>query len=317
MEKQKMTCLSEYKHLFLTDCDGQDSTRYNYKKVFDLLLENFGDSYMLYQLNFGEVKSFRAYLTTKYNSRNTVNKYLSIFRTIYKTYWKTYSMLIYKKDKAFFITHSNPFEGASYSKRVLKNDLRKGHFFVKDCDFEKLLSAIQKLPIENPEELSDIVKTIRYLGLRRAEVLDLQVDDIQDDYVVINSTKTGDIRTVPLFKAVEAILKRRKIAKKKYVFDYAYSSLYKDFKKAVKLAKVDPNTTLHTLRKTFGSKLINKVPLKKISAWLGHSTIKTSEDWYVILVNNDHKEWLNVVDGQEEKEEVYIDNNSKNSERFS
>lgn len=301
-----MIPLIDYKELFLMDCDGQDSTRYNYKKVFDLLLDHFNNKYLLYKVNFGDIKGFRAYLSTKYESRNTVNKYLSIFSTIYKTYWNTYKIQIYKKDKVFFVTQGNPFEGTMYSKRELRNELRKGHMFVKDHDFEKLLSAIQRLPIENPEELSDIVKVCRFLGLRRAEALDLEVDDIEDSFVVVNSSKTGDVRTVPLFKEVSAILKRRKAANKKYVFDYSYSSVYKDFKKAVALAGINKYTTLHTLRKTFGSKLINQVPLKKISSWLGHESIRTTEEWYVILVNNDHSEWLEKLETK--KEEVLVDN---------
>ena len=303
--------LIDYKEIFLTDCEGEDSTRYNYKKVFDLLLDNFKGKYQLSTVNFGEVKSFRAYLSTKYNSRNTVNKYLSIFRTIYKTYWNTYKREIYKKDPETVILNDNPFKGSMYTKRELKNDVRKSHMFVKDHDFAKLLSAIQRLPIENPEELSDIIKCLRYLGLRKAEALDLRVDDIQDNYVIVNSTKTGEIRSVPLFKEVSAILKRRKISNKKYIFEYAYSSLYKDFKKAVILSGINKDITLHTLRKTFGSKLINQVPLKKISSWLGHENIKTSEDWYIILINNDHSEWLDVVDGKE-KEEVLVDYDSQN-----
>ncbi len=292
--------LIDYKEIFLTDCDGEDSTRYNYKRVFDLLLENFKDKYSLYTLNFGEVKNFRAFLATKYPSRNSVNKYLSIFSTIYKTYWDTYKMQIYKKDQAFFVTQGNPFKGAFYSKRELKNDIRKGHLFVRDHEFEKLLSAIQRLPIDNPEELSDIVKVCRFLGLRRAETLDLEVDDIEENFVVINSTKTGDVRSVPLFKEVRAILQRRKAANKRYVFNYSYSSLYKDFKKAVVLAKIDPNITLHTLRKTFGSKLVGKVPLAKISKFLGHSSIVVTEQWYLILVNNDHQKWIDAVDADKE-----------------
>ncbi len=299
--------LIDYKEIFLTDCDGEDSTRYNYKRVFDLLLENFKGKYSLYTLNFGEIKNFRAFLSTKYPSRNTVNKYLSIFSTIYKTYWDTYKMQIYKKDQAFFITQGNPFKGAFYSKRELKNDIRKGYMFVKDHEFEKLLSAIQKLPIDNPEELSDITKVCRYMGLRRAEALDLEVDDIQKNYVIVNSTKTGELRSVPLFKEVAAILQRRKAANKRYIFSYSYSSLYKDFKKAVVLAEIDPNITLHTLRKTFGSKLVGKVPLIKISKFLGHSSIKTTEQMYIILVNNDHQKWLDIVDGKEEEEgEDYV-----------
>ena len=296
--------LIDYKEIFLTDCEGEDSTRYNYKKVFDLLIENFKGKYDLSIVNFGEVKNFRAFLSTKYPSRNTVNKYLSIFNTIYKTYWETYKRDIYKKDHTAFITQSNPFKGAMYSKRELKNDIRKGYMFVKDHEFEKLLSSIQKLPIDNPEELSDITKVCRYMGLRRAEALALEIDDVEENFVVVNSTKTGDIRTVPLFKEVAGILKRRKAASKRYIFEYSYSSVYKDFKKAVLLAEIDPNITLHTLRKTFGSALINKVPLLKISKWLGHESIRTSEEWYVILVNNDHDEWLEKLEGKKEKEKI-------------
>ncbi len=302
--------LIEYREIFLTDCDGEDSTRYNYKKVFDLLIENFKGKYTLSTVNFGEVKSFRAFLSVKYPSRNTVNKYLSIFRTIYKTYWETYKRDIYKKDKVTFLTHSNPFDGVMYTKRELKNDLRKGHIFVRDHEFVKLLSAIQKLPISNPEELSDIVKCCRYLGLRRAEVLSLEVDDVEDNFIVINSTKTGEMRSVPLFKEVAGILKRRKAAKTKYIFDYAYSSLYTDFKRAVVLAGINKDITLHTLRKTFGSKLVGKVPLIKISRWLGHFSVSVTEQWYIILVNNDHDEWLEKLEGTKDKvpdPEMYLE----------
>ncbi len=296
--------LIEYKEIFLTDCEGEDSTRYNYKKVFDLLIENFKGKYDLSLVNFGEVKNFRAFLSTKYPSRNTVNKYLSIFNTIYKTYWETYKRDIYKKDHTAFITQSNPFKGAMYSKRELKNDIRKGHLFVKDHEFEKLLSAIQKLPIDNPEELSDITKVCRYMGLRRAEALALEVDDVEENFLIVNSTKVGEVRTIPLFKEAASILHRRKKINKKYIFDYSYSSVYKHFKQAVSLAGINKNITLHSLRKTFGSTLVNKVPLLKISKWLGHSSVVCTENWYVILINNDHSEWLEKLEGKKVKENI-------------
>ena len=87
-----------------------------------------------------------------------------------------------------------------------------------------------------------------------------------------------------------------------YVFEgqhggrYSESSLQKVFDTARKKAKVPSNVTIHGLRHSFTSHLMEKgVPLKAIQELLGHASIKTTEI-YLHLSNKYRRELRSPLD---------------------
>lgn len=294
-----MKSLIKYKEEYLTLIGDarSDSTRAAYKLVFNHAIESFGDSYMLHKLNYSGVLEFRAYLLGKYDSKQSVNKYLSVFRTIYNAYMRTYRVNIYRKHPEIALLADNPFEKAMFRKSELPTP--KNHYFVNEMEFRSILSACDALGYD---ELYDLLMVYRYLGLRKQEAMSLSAGDIHKDFVVVRSSKTNTERSVPLFAEVADTLRdRARGACGKPLFKYNSTTLHRHFKLVIRKAGVHPDITLHSLRKTFGSALINKAPLKLISRWLGHSSTKMTEEWYIILLDNDFEKWININQPVKEK----------------
>lgn len=113
-------------------------------------------------------------------------------------------------------------------------------------------------------------------GTRRNEALVIKENDIDGETLKINGTKTdGSLRYIPLTPLVKKLLNSIKTVKGKY-FPYASKTVDKIFcehKNALKF-----NHKLHDLRHTFGTIQIcvNKIDVKTVSLWLGHSTIDTT-----------------------------------------
>lgn len=284
--------LKQYKEIYLLAISDSksDATRNTYRIVFDLFIKNHENEY-LYMLTIEDILNFKSILVASGYSKHTVNKYLSVLKTIYQTFMQSYKFKIYKEFPEAILLANDIFKGVPFKKNEM-NDKIKGHFFLPDTDFRKLLSTCDKLGYT---ELYDILIVCRYLGLRKNEVFKLTADDIKDNHIIVSDSKTNSIRTVPLFEQAANVIKSRRI-NSKTLFNYSsITTLHRNFKEAVAQAGINKDITLHTLRKTFGSALVNNVPLKLISQWLGHSSIKITESWYIILLNNEHDQWINLT----------------------
>lgn len=114
------------------------------------------------------------------------------------------------------------------------------------------------------------------VGTRRNEALAITVDDVDFENKVlrIKGTKTkGSDRNVPLTPLVEKLLLSLKIKKGKYFkLDGIANKCFRQVWEKKKGHK------LHDLRHTYGTIQIcvNKVDVKTVSLWLGHSNIETT-----------------------------------------
>lgn len=115
------------------------------------------------------------------------------------------------------------------------------------------------------------------VGTRRNEALAITVDDVDFENKVlhIKGTKTkGSDRNVPLTPLVEKLLLSLKIKKGKY-FKMTEAMTNHYFREVWEKKK---GHKLHDLRHTYGTIQIcvNKVDVKTVSLWLGHSNIETT-----------------------------------------
>jgi len=123
-------------------------------------------------------------------------------------------------------------------------------------------------------------------GLRRKEALQLEWGHIDSDKINILSTeqdrsKSGLWRPVPLSSGARYALKR---FERDRVDDYVFprvnrNSLSRAFDRVVTRADIaEPKGSLHCLRHTFASTLVQKgVPLRVIQKLLGHADYTTTE----------------------------------------
>ena len=136
-------------------------------------------------------------------------------------------------------------------------------------------------------------------GARRNEALAVTTDDVDFEGKILHlpGTKTGGSnRQIPLFPLVETLLKSMNVEKGSY-FPISENQANKAFHLCMKKHK------LHDLRHTFGTIRIccNKIDVKTVSLWMGHSTLHTTLTIYTHPEQLDRASFLRGDLSEEEK----------------
>ncbi|MGC8859565.1 MAG: tyrosine-type recombinase/integrase [Ignavibacteria bacterium] len=126
-------------------------------------------------------------------------------------------------------------------------------------------------------------------GLRRGELLNLKIDDVDSKrhMLIIRNSKGYKDRQVPISdKTIEMLREYYKVYKPKtWLFEgqqnsepYSETSLQKVLHKAVNDAGIKKPVTLHWLRHSYATHLLESgVDLRYIQELLGHKNSKTTE----------------------------------------
>lgn len=167
-------------------------------------------------------------------------------------------------------------------------------------EIEKLLKSVENL------KHKAILVLVYSSGLRRSEVLDLQVQDIHFERksIHIRQSKHNKDRYILLADSAAALLQKYlKAYKPKYwLFEgqaggrYSECSIQAIYDKAKADAKVNPRVTLHGLRHSYATHLVeNGVPLHVVKEMLGHNSLKTTEI-YLHISNQYRKQMRSPLD---------------------
>jgi len=133
-----------------------------------------------------------------------------------------------------------------------------------------------------------IIMVIYSGGLRISELINLKVKDIDSDrmQIRISQSKGKKDRYTLLSNKTLLILRKyfTEYKPKEWLFEgegggqYADSSIYKIFKTALSNAKITKKVSIHSLRHSFATHLLeNGTDLRYIQNLLGHSSSKTTE----------------------------------------
>lgn len=133
-----------------------------------------------------------------------------------------------------------------------------------------------------------IIKLLYSAGLRRGELLNMKISDIDSERMVIrvNGGKGQKDRFTLLSATVLEDLKKYYTAykPKEYLFEgagggrYSASSVLKVIKRAAEKARVGKRVYPHILRHSFATHLLeNGTDLRYIQVLMGHNTSKTTE----------------------------------------
>jgi len=159
----------------------------------------------------------------------------------------------------------------------------------------------QRLPqVLSEEEIAKILKTITNLkhrcilsliysaGLRLSETVNFKVNDINSDrnLIIIHNGKGKKDRTTVLSRSILALLREYylKYRPRLYLFEgfpgkkYSPRSIQAIFKKALERSGIKRHATVHTLRHSFATHLLERgTDLRYIQSLLGHFSSKTTE----------------------------------------
>lgn len=152
-----------------------------------------------------------------------------------------------------------------------------------------------------------ILCTIYSAGLRISELTKLRIDDIHSDegYIFVKAAKNKKDRHTILSEDLLVLLRRyyKDYRPAYWLFEgrdggqYSKSSIQKILRRAVKESEVSPWTTVHTLRHSFATHLVeNSVNLRYIQTMLGHESPKTTQIYTKMLTIN-NKQFKSPLDG--------------------
>lgn len=142
-----------------------------------------------------------------------------------------------------------------------------------------------------------IISILYSAGLRRAELLNLKIEDIDSKRMVINVIhgKGGKDRITLLSMQVLADLRIyfKEWQPKKYLFEgprnlqYSAASVSTIVKTAAKKARITKLVTPHILRHSFATHLLESgTDLRYIQTLLGHNSTKTTELYTEVAIHN-------------------------------
>ncbi len=180
----------------------------------------------------------------------------------------------------------------------------------------------KKLPVVlAPQEISSIINAIRNqkhkliimtiydTGMRVGEVVNLKVTDIHfsRNLIHIHGGKGNKDRIVPLSQSIESNVKKylEVYRPKEFLFEgnsgkhYSPRSVQQILKRALIKAGINKNATVHSLRHSFATHMLeNGTDLRIIQELLGHSNLKTTEIYTHISSRNvlNVKSLLNDID---------------------
>jgi integrase/recombinase XerD len=150
-------------------------------------------------------------------------------------------------------------------------------------EVENLLKGITNLKHKS------MLSLIYACGLRRSELINLEIRSIDSarKLLIIKEAKGKKDRVAPLPESMIEMLRTyyKAYKPKRWLFEgfnesekYTESSLQQVFKQAVEKAKIKKHVTLHTLRHSYATHLLeNGVDLRYIQEILGHKSSKTTE----------------------------------------
>ena len=260
---------------------------------------------------------FKTILELKRYSPNTIRTYLSFMELFIEFYSLSDNHLEKLEDKDVITSVIQLVKTKNYSSSSQKQLIGALNLFFKELfkrqiDFSiiypvrrenylpQILSKSEiKLILDNTKNIKHkaILATIYGMGLRISEALNLQINDIDSKrmLVYIKNTKGNKDRVVMLPESLLELLRKYfKVSRPKvYLFEghnskkYSASSVRKILKMSLTKSKIKKPATVHTLRHTFATHLLeNGTDIRTIQELLGHKDLNTTMIYTHVIKKN-------------------------------
>ena len=287
------------------------STYRGYKHLQKVLYKYFGNQLKLKDISYKKLLDFYDYLKCERNLKNnSIKKYKEILAP---------ALNIAYRDN---LIERNPYDFMP----KLKREKSKREYY----DQNELENLFQ---ITDSTIIGLIVRVAAYYGFRRSEIAGLRwqsidfkrktitvenkVLNIEKEVICTETLKTlSSNRTMPLLPEIEErLIKRKKeIEHNKKIYKSSYNKKYEDYVFVNDIGDLIlpdyishffgdllkkhnlKHIRFHDLRHSCASLLVaNKVPMKHIQEWLGHSSYNLTADTYSHLSFESKKESANVI----------------------
>jgi len=270
-----------------------------------MVITTFFTMFMITDMSLNPIPAFEKVLVLRRYSDNTVRTYLSKIQAFIDKHGTEVANLGQEQIDHYFFELVQKKKLSISSQKQLAGALvlfyesvynRKVYF-----SFIEGLRKEFKLPcVMSPEEVKAVLRSLNNVkhkailsliysaGLRVGEALSLKLTDIDSQRmkVRVRQGKGKKDREVMLSERLLSELRVywRKYQPKVYLFEgpggeqYSASSVQRVFKKALARAKVTKPATVHTLRHSFATHLLEKgVDIRYIQKLLGHKSITTTQ----------------------------------------
>lgn len=140
--------------------------------------------------------------------------------------------------------------------------------FITQSEYEKMINyALAK----NLKELYQIIVIGYNTGMRISNILALQPTDIEQNYIRVYQNKTNTPYSIPMNQTLKELMNTFT------GFTINYRQAQYRFNQMIKELNLDKRITIHTLRHTTCSKLVEQgVPLPVVQALMNHKRISTT-----------------------------------------
>ncbi len=254
-----------------------------------------------------QIKKFMEWLSSKRYSQNTIKTYSDALRSFFIFYRKRNISEITNDDVLYFNTAyilKNNFSSSYQNQIVSAIKLYFATIQEKKIEIEKIHRPKREKLLPNvlsKEEIKMILdaptnskhKTMLCLiyscGLRRSELLHLKPTDIDSkrNIVIIRQAKGKKDRIAPLSPKILELLRIyfKEYRPTNFLFEgqekgvqYSERSLEEVLKKSIRLANIKKPVTLHWLRHSYATHLLESgTDLRLIQELLGHKSSRTTE----------------------------------------
>lgn len=245
-----------------------EATAKTYISMFEKFL-NYYKEIELNQLNENDIRKFLDYYSKKNVSKSFLNQLINAI----KFYYEIVNNMPHR-----YYHIDRPFKDQNLPKVISKEEIISMIRLTKNIKHRCVISLLYSA------------------GLRRSELLNLKVKDIDSKRMVINvkQAKGNKDRQTLLSKTVLKDLRKYfKLHKpNNYLFEgqnkeqYSSSSVLQIVKRAAKYANIIKTVTPHILRHSFATHLLEAgTDIRVIQTILGHNSIKTTEIYAHVATN--------------------------------
>lgn len=214
------------------------------------LLTFFGESYDIKKIDYNKITDFILFLKHKENAPATINAKLCMLSTLLNFAVDINSLP--NKPKIPFLKLQRNERTA-----LTRNELASVMHYCRQNNLKELLQA---------------VRICIYTGARINNVLHIKQEDFKNNYIYFKVNKSKRPYAVPLNK------KMQRLQKSFRPFTFNYQAVYYQFKLMKKALNLRAEITIHSLRHTFATNLLNKdVAITTIQALLNHKNLSTTQ----------------------------------------